>query len=67
MKGHSVISPNAKSTPARPPREFKPLSHDRAMQLALDRARAAQPPMRARAGKAGQPYDGWNDERTKER
>lgn len=62
MKGHSVISPNAKPAPARPPREFKPLSHDRAMQVALDRARAAQPPMSPLAGKAGQPWNSSHDQ-----
>jgi len=61
MKGHSIISPNAKPTPPRPPREFKPLANDRAMQMALDRARAAQPPMVPLAGKAGQPWNSSHD------
>ena len=57
MKGHSVIAPNAKPAPAREPRlDARPLTYDRAMQMALDRARAAQPPMRALAGKAGTPW-----------
>lgn len=42
-------------------REFKPLTHDRAMQQALDRARAAQPPMSPLAGKAGMPWNSSHD------
>lgn len=63
MKGHSVISPNAKPTPAREPRmDARPLTYDRAMQMALDRARAAQPPMTPLAGKAGMPWNSSHDQ-----
>ncbi|WP_338615532.1 hypothetical protein [Pigmentiphaga sp. CHJ604] len=65
-RGYSAIDPNAKPAPARPPREFKPLSYDRAMQQALDRARAAQPPMSPLAGRAGQPREDRFDERWRE-
>lgn len=37
-------------------REFKPLTHDRAMQVALDRARAAQPPIRSMAANVADPW-----------
>ena len=64
MKGHTVIDPNAKPTPAREPRmAAAPLTYDRAMQVALDRARAAQPPMSPLAGRAGQPREDRFDER----
>lgn len=64
MKGRSVIDPNAKPTPAREPRTpTAPLTYDRAMQMALDRARAAQPPISPLAGRAGQPREDRFDDR----
>jgi len=64
MKGHSVINHSFKPTPAREPRmSADPLTYDRAMQRALDRARAAQPPMSPLAGRAGQPREDRFDDR----
>lgn len=37
-------------------REFKPITNDRAMQVALDRARAAQPPIRSMAANVADPW-----------
>ncbi|GAA0535620.1 hypothetical protein [Pigmentiphaga daeguensis] len=62
-RSYSVIDPNAKAAPAREPRlDARPLTYDRAMQHALDRARAAQPPMSPLAGKAGQPWNSSHDQ-----
>jgi len=51
MKGHSVIDPNAKL--AAPVKNWKvpPLRLSPEMRIAQERARAAQPPLKAMHGK----------------
>lgn len=64
-RGFSVIAPNAKPSPPREPAPFRPLRISPELQIAWERARAVQPPLKSLVGKHGSPE--MMDERYKDR